>query len=107
MQCLYDFFIQLFGLGIRLAGCRSVKAKALAQGHKHWKEELQTFAVQQKAPVIWFHVASLGEYEQGIQLMESIREHYPSYKILLTFFSPSGYEHCKNNSLADKVCYLP
>ena len=56
---------------------------------------------------IWFHCASLGEYEQGLPIMESIREQFPEYKIILTFFSPSGYEIRKNSELADVVCYLP
>ncbi len=57
--------------------------------------------------VVWFHVASLGEYEQGLPIMEKIRLEYPTYKILVTFFSPSGYEIKKNTNAADLVTYLP
>lgn len=57
--------------------------------------------------VFWIHVASLGEYEQGLPLMEALREQFPDHKIVLTFFSPSGYEVKKNNTLADATLYLP
>ena len=56
---------------------------------------------------IWFHAASLGEFEQAIPIIEEIKKQYPQYKILVTFFSPSGYEIRKNYNLADVVCYLP
>ena len=58
-------------------------------------------------PIIWFHCASLGEFEQGRPIIESIKKRYPNYKILLTFFSPSGYELCKNYAYADYIYYLP
>jgi len=72
----------------------------------------ETFSILKKqldpnAPYIWFHAASLGEFEQGRPLMERIRQEKPEYKILLTFFSPSGYEVRKNYSGADIICYLP
>lgn len=57
--------------------------------------------------VVWFHCASLGEYEQGLPIMKAIRKKYPFYKLVLTFFSPSGYENKKDNAVADVVCYLP
>ena len=57
--------------------------------------------------MIWFHAASLGEYEQGLPLMEKIRSKYPNHLIVLTFFSPSGYEIRKNNGVADVTVYLP
>ena len=63
--------------------------------------------IQLEDKVIWIHAASLGEYEQGLPVMEGIRENYPTYKILLTFFSPSGYEVRKETKAADVVCYLP
>jgi 3-deoxy-D-manno-octulosonic-acid transferase len=63
--------------------------------------------VDPKAKYIWFHAASLGEFEQGRPLMERYRREHPEYKILLTFFSPSGYEVRKNYDGADIVCYLP
>lgn len=63
--------------------------------------------IKEGEPYIWFHAASLGEFEQGRPLMERIRRQYPEYKILLTFFSPSGYEVRKNYEGADVICYLP
>jgi 3-deoxy-D-manno-octulosonic-acid transferase len=56
---------------------------------------------------IWFHAASLGEYEQGLPVIEKIKVHYPNHKIVVTFFSPSGYEVRKNNTVADATVYLP
>ena len=77
-----------------------------------WKGEREAVKtlrekVDPNAKYIWFHAASLGEFEQGRPLIEYIRKHYPSYKILLTFFSPSGYEVRKDYEYADIVCYLP
>ena len=77
-----------------------------------WDGEQQTFSIlEQKlekgARYLWFHAASLGEFEQGRPLMERIRKEHPEYKIVLTFFSPSGYEVRKNYEGADIICYLP
>lgn len=76
------------------------------------KGEKEAFAVLKKqidpqAKYLWFHAASLGEFEQGRPLIEQIRKQYPQYKILQTFFSPSGYEVRKDYKGADVVCYLP
>ena len=74
----------------------------------HWVVyDLLRQQVEKDERYIWFHAASLGEFEQGRPLIESIRERYPDYKILQTFFSPSGYEVRKNYRGADIVCYLP
>ena len=77
-----------------------------------WKGECEALnllreKVDPKAKYIWFHAASLGEFEQGRPLIERIRQEHPEYKILLTFFSPSGYEVRKNYQGADIICYLP
>lgn len=77
-----------------------------------WRGERQSFAllkeqVDPNAKYVWFHAASLGEFEQGRPLMEKLRSDHPEYKILLTFFSPSGYEVRKNYKGADIICYLP
>ena len=77
-----------------------------------WRGERDAFRVLKekvdpKAKYVWFHAASLGEFEQGRPLMEELRRSYPEYKILLTFFSPSGYEVRKNYEGADIICYLP
>lgn len=80
--------------------------------HKMWRGECESFRIlreniEPEARYIWFHAASLGEFEQGRPLMEKIRRRYPEYKILLTFFSPSGYEVRKNYQGADIICYMP
>ncbi|KAA6303988.1 3-deoxy-D-manno-octulosonic acid transferase, partial [termite gut metagenome] len=69
--------------------------------------ELLRLQVEKEARYIWFHAASLGEFEQGRPLMEAIRARHPEYKLLLTFFSPSGYEVRKDYRGADIICYLP
>lgn len=103
---MYNFFIYLYNIGVWVATFFSKKVKAM------WKGEHETFRILQEkvdpnADYIWFHAASLGEFEQGRPLMERIKRDYPRYKILLTFFSPSGYEVRKDYKGADIVCYLP
>ena len=93
-------------LGVMIASVFSKKVR------KMWKGERRAFdilreQVDPEAKYIWFHAASLGEYEQGRPLMERIRRDYPEYKILLTFFSPSGYEVRKDYKGADIICYMP
>jgi len=103
---MYYIAIVLYSLAVRLVAPFNKKAKKMLAGQK------ETFTILKKqlepnAPYIWFHAASLGEFEQGRPLIEKIRQEKPEYKILLTFFSPSGYEVRKNYSGADIVCYLP
>ena len=98
---LYDFFIQLYGFSIRLAAALNPKAKAWIEGRKRFPE----FAPEKKR--IWFHCASLGEFEQGRPVLELLKNRFPHYEIVLSFFSPSGYEIRKNYPLADHVIYLP
>lgn len=81
------------------------KAQLWAKGRKRQWSRLKSAAADDEW--IWFHVSSLGEFEQGLPLMESVKKDYPEYKLLLTFFSPSGYEPRKNFQLADKVAYMP
>jgi len=103
---MYHLAILLYALAVRLVSPFNKKAKKMLAGQK------ETFSILRKqldpkASYIWFHAASLGEFEQGRPLIEKIRKEKPEYKILLTFFSPSGYEVRKNYSGADIVCYLP
>lgn len=103
---MYELFIILYNIGVWVASFFSKKVRAM------WKGEHQTFRVLREkidpnAMYIWFHAASLGEFEQGRPIMEAIRREHPGYKILLTFFSPSGYEVRKNYDGADVVVYLP
>lgn len=93
-------------LGVAIASLFSKKVK------KMWQGERSAFSVLKEnvdptAKYIWFHAASLGEFEQGRPIMEQLRQSHPEYKILLTFFSPSGYEVRKNYEGADIICYLP
>lgn len=103
---MYELFIILYNIGVWVASFFSKKVRTM------WKGEHRTFSVLREkidpnAMYIWFHAASLGEFEQGRPIMEAIRREHPGYKILLTFFSPSGYEVRKNYDGADVVVYLP
>ena len=103
---LYSFGIEAYRLGVKVAGLRNEKAKKLSQGQKEiWSRIDEKLRPGDR--VIWIHAASLGEFEQGRPLIEKIRKSHPEFKILLTFFSPSGYEVRKNYAGADCVCYLP
>lgn len=103
---LYQISILLLGLGLKLASLFHSKAQKWVEGRKDWRKKLQNHRKPQDE-WLWFHCASLGEFEQGRNLLEAIKTRYPSYKILLTFFSPSGYEIRKNYPHADCVMYLP
>ena len=103
---MYNVIIYLIQFGVAVASLFSEKVR------KMWKGECASFGVlrdklEPDTQYIWFHAASLGEFEQGRPLMEQIRREHPQYKILLTFFSPSGYEVRKNYAGADIICYLP
>ena len=119
MRILYTIGIYLYTLGVRLAALLGHKNAGLMV--KGWREfgirnsefgdvqmqhnnsELKT----QNSKLAWFHAASLGEFEQARPVLEAFRERHPEYKVLVTFFSPSGYEVRKNYAGADRVCYLP
>ena len=103
---IYNLGIHIYQLGIRLAGLFSDKPAKMVKGHREAYDLLKN-KIDRNARYIWFHAASLGEFEQGRPLIERIRQEYPQYKILQTFFSPSGYEVRKNYEGADIVCYLP
>lgn len=105
MEFFYNLGIRLFGLALHLAAPFNVKAGQMLRGRKETWQKLRDFSTGQK--VVWIHCASLGEFEQGRPLIEAIRAQHPGYKIVLTFFSPSGYEVRKNYNLADVVVYLP
>lgn len=104
METIYNLGIYFYGLGIRLlAFFKNEKAQKWRNGRKDIFEKL----AQIEKNAIWIHAASLGEFEQGRPLIEAIKKQYPKERILLTFFSPSGYEIRKNYALADTVTYLP
>src|ERR1041384_2399603 len=107
MRALYSLNIFLFGIAVRAASLFNPKAKLWVKGRKDLFKKLRKEFDKNNSPVAWFHCASLGEFEQGRPLMEEFRRRHPEYKILLTFFSPSGYEVRKNYPGADFVFYLP
>lgn len=103
---IYNAGIALYRNGVKFASLNNGKAKKLTDGQKEvWSHLQECFAPTDR--IIWIHAASLGEFEQGRPLIELIRQRNPEYKILLTFFSPSGYEVRKDYKGADCVCYLP
>lgn len=106
MKFLYRFFIRLYPFFIRVASPFNSKAKLWIKGRKGIFETMQE-VISPAHPLVWMHCSSLGEFEQGRPLIEKIKEKYPSYKILLTFFSSSGYEVRKNYDGADYIFYLP
>lgn len=106
MQSLYNLFIRLTAFFLPVTKLFSSKMKSFVNGRKYVWDYLQK-EINPKEKYIWFHVSSLGEYEQGVPMMQEIRKIYPEHKILLSFFSPSGYEIRKNNPLADITIYLP
>ena len=106
MRILYNIGIVLFTWLIRLASPFNEKARLWINGRKNWFEELSK-KISSSERYVWIHCASLGEFEQGRPVIEAVKKEKPHVKIILTFFSPSGYEVRKNYSQADIVCYLP
>ena len=110
MRLLYSFSIRIYYLGILCASLFNKKAKLWMRGRKNLFPNLEKTILELRTPnseLIWFHCASLGEFEQGRPVMEKLKAQNPNVKILLSFFSPSGYEIRKNYVGADYVCYLP
>lgn len=96
----------LYAFGAWVASFFSPKIRKLINGHRNIMTTVRN-GISENDRIVWFHVASLGEFEQGRPLMEMVRKNHPEYKILLTFFSPSGYEVRKNYEGADVICYIP
>jgi 3-deoxy-D-manno-octulosonic-acid transferase len=103
----YRIFIWLYPKGVWLASFFNSKAKMWLQGRDKVFDQLADVFRNNTRPVLWMHCSSLGEFEQGLPLLEICRKQYPSHLVLLSFFSPSGYEIRKNHPVADHVCYLP
>ena len=101
---MYTLAIYLYLLCVKVAALFHKKARLMVNGHRNTWRLLRSMP---KGEYYWFHAASLGEFEQGRPLMERLRRQHPEARILLTFFSPSGYEVRKNYDGADVVCYLP
>lgn len=106
MYFLYNIFVLIASKLLYLAGFFSPKIKLFVAGRVGVFEELEK-KLNPTDKTIWFHAASLGEYEQGLPVIQKMKEQYPLHKILVTFFSPSGYEVRKNNTVADITVYLP
>lgn len=106
MRRLYSFLTSVVQRSLPVTGLFSNKMNLFVRGRKNvfsiLKKELET-----GKPVIWFHAASLGEYEQGLPVMEAVAQQYPKHQLLLTFFSPSGYEVKRDSAFAKAVAYLP
>ena len=106
MKLIYNFFIYIYAALIRAASVFNPQARQFLVGRKGQFRKMKA-VVCDGDQVVWFHCASVGEFEQGRPVMEAFKKGFPAYKILLTFFSPSGYELLKNFELADYVFYLP
>lgn len=105
MRLLYNIGLIAYQILIHLAALFNHKARLLVHGRRDTMKKLSYMRFTK--PVIWFHAASLGEFEQGRPVIEAIKKQFPDKQILLTFFSPSGYEVRKNYSMADHIFYLP
>lgn len=104
----YQLFLWLFGAGVRVASLFNTKARQWVRGRKGLVQHIRETCAGYSGPgTIWMHCASLGEFEQGRPVLEQLRISHPGYRLILTFFSPSGYEVRKNYTGADHVFYLP
>jgi 3-deoxy-D-manno-octulosonic-acid transferase len=106
-EYVYTFALQIYALLIRQASWWNPKARQWVSGRKEVFAQITQALQGNTAVIAWFHCASLGEFEQARPVIEAFRKRYPAYKILLTFFSPSGYEVRKNYPGADYIFYLP
>lgn len=107
---IYNTLILIYVILIRLATLFHAKAKRWVDGRKNWRQNLMSIVAGAKTnqqPIVWVHCASLGEFEQARPVIEAIKVQYPQYFILLSFFSPSGYEIRKHYTQVDAVVYLP
>src|SRR5690606_5132865 len=102
MQTLYTILVHISAFFLKIAALFSPKLKLFVNGRKEVFSKLAS-QISSQDKTIWFHCASLGEYEQGLPVMKALRKEFPNHKIVLTFFSPSGYEVKKNTHEADEV----
>jgi len=107
MAILYSIFVNLLIFGMKVLSMFNDKTKKGVEGRRQSLDIVKSaFSASDK--VLWMHAASLGEYEQGLPVLEKLKKNFPNHKILITFFSPSGYENVVNKKhIADAVCYLP
>ncbi|HVF95910.1 MAG TPA: glycosyltransferase N-terminal domain-containing protein, partial [Flavisolibacter sp.] len=104
MLLLYNLFIKLYFLGIRIASLWNEKARSWLEGRENLFEELEKKIVAGDL-YIWMHCASAGEFEQGKPIAEALKKQYPHYKMLISFFSSSGYRTAKDYTTAEVICY--
>lgn len=107
MVLLYNLGIRLYWALINAAVPLNVKASIFVRGRKGVFQKIEKFRKSNSGKLAWFHAASLGEFEQGLPVMEAFKKDFPKYKIAVSFFSPSGFEQRKNHPIADFMCYLP
>lgn len=107
MLFFYNLGVRSYFLAIRLAALFNPKARQFVNGRKEVFSELKQFRQANQGKLAWFHAASLGEFEQGLPVMEAFKKEHPEYLIAVSFFSPSGYELTKNHPIAHFTCYLP
>ena len=106
LRFLYNILINIAWFGLKVVALFNAKIKLFVKGRKNSFTMLKE-QISSNNKTIWMHVASLGEFEQGLPILERLRIDYPEHKLVLTFFSPSGYEIKKNTTVADSVVYLP
>ena len=106
MSFIYNFILLFASQLLKIFAFFSPKLNLFVEGRKSVFETLKN-NIQEFDKTIWFHAASLGEYEQGLPVIEKVKQKYPNHKIIITFFSPSGYEVRKNNTVAGVTVYLP
>lgn len=107
MIVFYNLFIFLYGIAARVLALFQSKAKLFVDGRKHIFQLLAHDLTKDKRKKVWFHVASLGEFEQALPLMAAFKKEWPQYALVLSFYSPSGYEIRKNHPIAEFIYYLP
>jgi 3-deoxy-D-manno-octulosonic-acid transferase len=106
MKSVYNLFISFYALSAKLSAIKSEKARKFIKGRKNWISNLKSI-LNGKSNIIWFHVASLGEFEQALPVIELIHKNHEDKEILLTFFSPSGFDHAKLPDYLKLKVYLP
>jgi len=106
LRFLYNILINIAWVGLKVVALFNAKIKLFVKGRKNSFPILKE-KIASNSKSIWVHVASLGEFEQGLPILERLRTKYPEHKLVLSFFSPSGYEVKKNTTVADVVVYLP
>lgn len=107
LHLLYNIAIRLYGVIAKITALFDEKASKWVKGRRSTLDDLSRWRASHPGKNIWIHCASLGEFEQGRPVIEALKNNYPEFNIVLTFFSPSGYEVRKNYPLADFICYLP